>query len=280
MGDSARAYESARAYRDSARAYRHLVHAQIRSQSQYRLSFALDAGLTSVITILEILTIVVLFRMTPELGGFSLREALLIAALCEFGFHIADLVVGNIEDVNRYVRLGLMDSVLVRPLSPLGQLLATDFPFRKVGRVLQSGGLYVGVLVYADLDWTFARAVLAVVAPLSAAALFSAVFVAGATVAFWWIDSGEIANAFTYGGRQFGSYPITVYPSWLRSVFAYGLGLAFAGYQPALALLGRPDPLGTPAWVAWCTPAVAAAAWAAALLLWRTGIRQYRSTGS
>lgn len=265
---------------DSARAYRHLVYAQIRSQSQYRLSFAMDAGLTSMVTILELATIVVLFRVAPDLGGFSLREALLIAALCEFGFHIGDVVVGNIENVNRYVRMGLMDSVLVRPLSPLGQLLATDFPFRKIGRVVQSGVIYVGVLVYADLDWTFARAVLAVVAPISAAALFSAVFVAGATVAFWWIDSGEMANAFTYGGRQFGSYPINVYPAWLRSVFAYGLGLAFAGYQPALALLGRPDPLGAPSWVAWCSPAVAAVAWTAALLLWRTGIRQYRSTGS
>jgi ABC-2 type transport system permease protein len=265
---------------ETPRAYRELVRAQIRSQSQYRASFFLDAGLTSIVSLLEILTIVVLFRATPALGGFSLHEALLIAALCELGFNLGDLVVGNIENVSRYVRMGLMDTVLIRPLSPLCQLLATDFPFRKVGRVVQCGVLYVAVLAYADLDWTPARAVLAVVAPISAAALFSAVFVAGATVAFWWIDSGEIANAFTYGGRQFGSYPITVYPTWLRSAFAYGLGLAFAGYQPALALLGRPDPLGSPAWTAWCTPAVAAVAWAGALALWRTGIRHYRSTGS
>ncbi|NUU22727.1 MAG: ABC transporter permease [Streptomycetaceae bacterium] len=244
------------------------------------MSFAMDAALTSVITLLEMLTIVVLFQVTPAVGGFSRREALLIAGLCQLGFSLGDMLVGNIEEIGRYVRMGLMDSVLVRPLSPLGQLLATDFPFRKVGRVVQGLVLYAGVLAYADLDWTPARALLAVVAPLAAAALFAAVFVAGATVAFWWIDSGEMANAFTYGGRQFSTYPITVYPGWLRGAFAYGLGLAFAGYQPALALLGRPDPLGSPAWVAWCTPVVAAAAWTGALLLWRTGIRHYRSTGS
>lgn len=263
-----------------ARPYGHLIRAQVRSQGQYRMSFALDAGLSALLSLVELVTVLAVFRMTPELGGFTLREVLLTAALCEFGFQLADLGVGNIERLNVYVRTGLMDAVLVRPLSPLGQLLATDLPFRKVGRVLQDAVLYVAVLVYADLDWTPARAALAVVAPLAAAALFAAVFVAGASVAFWFIDSGEFANAFTYGGRTFAQYPITLYPAWLRGVFAYGLGFAFAGYQPMLALVGRADPLGTPAWLAWSTPAVAAVAWLAAIALWRTGIRHYRSTGS
>lgn len=261
-------------------AYAHLVLAQVRSQSQYRMSFALDAGLSALMSVVEIVTVLAVFRMTPDLGGFSLREVLLTAALCELGFQLADLTVGNIERLNVYVRTGLMDAVLVRPLSPLGQLLAGDVPFRKVGRVLQDAALYVAVLAYADLDWTPARAALAVVAPLAAAALFAAVFIAGASVAFWWIDSGEFANAFTYGGRAFAQYPVTLYPTWLRGVFAYGLGFAFAGYQPMLALVGRSDPLGAPGWLAWSTPVVAAVAWFAAIALWRTGIRHYRSTGS
>ncbi|MCF2526336.1 ABC transporter permease [Yinghuangia soli] len=257
-------------------AYRELVRAQIRSQSQYRASFAMDAALTSCVSVLEILAILVLFRVTPSLGGFSVREAVLIAALCEFAFQIADLAVGNIERIAEYVRTGRMDTVLVRPLSPLGQLLAGDFPLRKAGRVVQGLALYAAALVYAGIDWTPARALLAVTAPVAAGALFAAAFVAGATVAFFWIDSGEFANAFTYGGRTFGTYPQTIYPAWMRVLFGYG----FAGYQPALALLGRPDPLGTPAWVAWCTPLAAAAAWVGAVLMWRTGVRHYRSTGS
>ncbi|HSA49554.1 MAG TPA: ABC-2 family transporter protein, partial [Yinghuangia sp.] len=210
----------------SAAAYASLVRAQIRSQRQYRLSFALDVGLTSLVSVVEIVAMLALFQVTDELGGFTLREVLLMGVLCEFGFQLADLVVGNIERLAQYVRTGLMDAVLVRPLSPLGQLLATDFPFRKVGRAVQGAVLYAAVLVYVDLDWTPARVALAVAAPLAAAALFAAMFVAGASVAFWWIDSGEFANAFTYGGRTFAEYPVTLYPAWLRGVFAYGLGFA------------------------------------------------------
>ena len=63
-------------------------------------------------------------------------------------------------------------------------------------------------------------------------------------------------------------------------VFAYGLGFAFVAYYPALALLGRTDPVGLPGWVGWIAPAVALPALAVAGLVWRVGVRNYRSTGS
>jgi ABC-2 type transport system permease protein len=73
---------------------------------------------------------------------------------------------------------------------------------------------------------------------------------------------------------------VTVYAGWFRDVFAYGLGFGFVAYQPALALLGRPDPLGLPAWAGYVSPLLAPAAAAVAAAVWRTGIRHYRSTGS
>jgi ABC-2 type transport system permease protein len=121
---------------------------------------------------------------------------------------------------------------------------------------------------------------LVVTAPICGAVFFGAVFVASATFAFFWIDSGEFANGFTYGGRDFSSYPINVYSGVFRRVFAYSLGFAFVAYYPALMLLGRPDPLGLPGWVAWTSPLVSLAAALLAALAWRFGVRHYRSTGS
>jgi ABC-2 type transport system permease protein len=121
---------------------------------------------------------------------------------------------------------------------------------------------------------------LAVAAPIAGALFFSAIFVAGATVAFWWIESGELANSLTYGGRELSSYPITVYGPVFRRVFGYGLGFGLVAYYPALALLGRTDPLGAPDWLGWVSPLVAVPAVGVAAVLWRAGIRHYRSTGS
>jgi ABC-2 type transport system permease protein len=254
--------------------------AQVRSQTQYRASFLLDVLATSALTAVDVSAVFVLFSVRGNLGGFGGREVLLMAALSALAFPVADLTVGNIERLRHYVRTGLLDAVLVRPLSAMGQLFALDFTFRRIGRVVQGLALYVVALVIAGIPWTPARALLVVVAPVAGAVFFASLFVAGATVAFWWIESGEIANAFTYGGRDFTSYPVTMYGGWFRKLFAFGLGFGFVAYFPALALLDRPDPLGTPGWLHWCSPITALLAALLAFLLWRTGIRHYRSTGS
>jgi len=261
-------------------AYRQLVRAQVRSQMQYRASFAIDLAGTAVVTFLEVAVILILFRVTPSLGGFTLREALLVAALAGLGFNVADLCVGNIERIRLYVRTGLLDSILIRPRAVLAQLILTDFTPRRVGQVFQATVVFVVAAVLAPIDVTPAHAVLLLLSPLYGAVYFMGIFVGGATVAFYWIESGEFANAFTYGGRTFSMYPVSIYSGLFRRVFAYGLGFAFVAYYPALTLLDRPDPLGAPSWLGWCTPAVSAASAAVGAVLWRTGIRHYRSTGS
>jgi ABC-2 type transport system permease protein len=261
-------------------AYRKLVGAQVRSQTAYRASFAIDLGTNALIPILDIATVIVMFRVTRSLGGFPAIDVVVMYGLSATAFTLCDLCVGNIEKIRLYVRTGLMDAVLVRPLGTLGQLLTIDFTLRRAVRVLVAAGILAVALHRVGVDWTPERAALLVVAPLAGALFFCAIFVASATVAFWWIESGEFANAFTYGGRDFTLYPVTVYGGFFRRLFAYSLGFAFVGYYPALALLGRADPLGLPPWVAWLGPAVALAAAGVAALIWRTGVRHYRSTGS
>jgi ABC-2 type transport system permease protein len=261
-------------------AYARLVGAQIRSQAQYRLSLALDIAGSAGFGAIDLVSVVVLFRVSRSLGGFPFTDVLLMVALASSGFALADLAVGNIERIANYVRTGLLDAILVRPLGALTQLLTVDFTPRRIGRALVMLALLPVAAFAAHVPWTPARVVLVVVTPLAGMLLFSAVFVASATLAFWWTDSREFASSVTYGGRDFSSYPMTIYGPVFRRLFGYGLGFAVVGYLPALALLGRRDPLGAPAVLGWVSPLVAFAAAGLAALVWRFGIRHYRSTGS
>jgi ABC-2 type transport system permease protein len=260
--------------------YLHLIRAQVRSQASYRTSFAIDVAGSVVVVGVDLLALLVMFRITRALAGFSVREAVFLFALANTGFALADLAVGSIERIRHYVRTGLLDAILVRPLRVLPHLLALDVGLHRVGRFVAGTGLLGVAVALVDIDWTPARAVLFALTPLAGAVFFGAIFVASATVAFWWIESGEIGNSLTYGGRDFTSYPITVYGGWFRRLFAYGLGFGFVAYYPALALLGRADPLGLPAWVGWTSPLVALAAASAACVVWQVAVRHYRSTGS
>jgi ABC-2 type transport system permease protein len=260
--------------------YWRVLAAQVRSQTQYRASFALDLVASGLFTTLDVATVLLLFSLTGGLGGFGGREVLLVTGLAACGFPIGELVAGNADRLRNHVRTGLFDTVLLRPMSALGQLIVMDFQPRRFGRVVQGLVLYGVALGVAGIAWTPGRVLLAVLAPVAGAAFFASLFVATSTVVFWWIESGEITAAVTYAGRDFTSYPVTMYGEWFRGLFAFGLGFAFVAYFPALALLGRADPIGTPEWLHWCSPLVALPAAAVAGLLWRTGIRHYRSTGS
>ncbi len=260
--------------------YRRLVGAQVRGHSSYRASFALDLATNALIPLIDVVAVVAMFQVTDILGGFKAFEVLVMFGLSATAFAIADLAVGNIERIRTYVRLGTMDAALIRPLSVLGQLVTLDFTIRRVGRVVVALFVLAFAISQAGIAWSPSGFVMLIVGPLAGAVFFSAIFVGTATVAFWWIDSGEFANGFTYGGRDFTSYPITVYSGFFQKVFAYSLGFAFVGYYPSLVVLGRTDPLGLPTWVSWLSPLVAVAAAVVAALIWRFGIRHYRSTGS
>ena len=261
-------------------AYARLLRTHTRAQASYRTSFAIDVVTSAVATAFDVVTVLVLFQITGSLGGFSLTEVLVMVGLSSAGFAAADLVFGNVDQIKRFVRTGLFDAVLLRPLRPLPQLVLMDLPVRKVGRVLIGVGVLAVALASAEIPWTPGRAALVVVTPLAGLVFFGSIFVATSAVSFWWVESGEVSAAFTYGGRDFTTYPITVYGGLFRRVFAYGLGFAFVAYYPALALLGRADPLGLPSWAGWASPAAALVAAAVAAVAWRTGIRHYRSTGS
>jgi ABC-2 type transport system permease protein len=253
-----------------------MVAAQVRRQAQYRTSFAIDVAGSVLFGVLDIASVLVLFRVTPTLGSFSFADVFLMAAFAVTAFAAADLAVGNVERLRVYVRSGLLDAVLVRPLGVLVQLTALDVAPRRVGRLVFGIGMLAIAAAHARVPLTLHSLALLVITPVAGAVKF----VATATVAFWWIESGEIANGLTYGGLNFTQYPITIYGPVLRQIFAYAVGFAFVAYYPTLTLLDRTDPLGGPVALGYGAPLVAVAAAAAAALLWRIGVRHYRSTGS
>jgi ABC-2 type transport system permease protein len=261
-------------------AYRQLVGAQVRSQAQYRASFAIDIAGSVGFGVLDLVTVIVLFQVTRSLAGFAFAEVFLMTAVANLGFALADVVVGNVERLRVYVRSGLFDAVLVRPLGTLPQLAAMDVAPRRIGRIVVAIGVLAGAAAHAGLVLDPAHVALLVLAPIAGAVIFSAVFVGTAAVAFWWIEAGELGNALTYGGHDFAAYPMPIYGAFFRRLLAYGLGFAFVAYYPVLALLDRTDPLGAPPYLGYLSPLVAALAAAAAALVWRAGVRHYTSTGS
>ncbi|CAN5844055.1 ABC transporter permease [soil metagenome] len=262
------------------RLYGHLVRARVRSQTEYRASFALDVIGSTLIASADFVVILILFDRLPALGGFTLEEVALIYGLSGVAFGLADLCVGHLDKLRDLIRDGTFDALLVRPVGSLFQAVSSDFALRKLGKVAQAAAVLAVALVANDLTWTIDRVLVIAVAIAAGAVIFASVWVIGCSITFWTVESTEVANAFTYGGNQLTSYPINIFGPVLRRLLAFVVPLAFVGYFPALYVLDKPDPLGLPRALQLASPLVAVASAAVASWVWRLAVRHYRSTGS
>ena len=87
-------------------------------------------------------------------------------------------------------------------------------------------------------------------------------------------------NTITYGGVETAQIPLAVYRDWFRKFFTFVVPLACVNYFPALAILGKSDPMGVPAVVYWVSPLLGVGFLWVTLQIWKVGVRHYTSTGS
>ncbi|HET8986886.1 MAG TPA: ABC-2 family transporter protein [Humibacillus sp.] len=261
------------------RPYRILLASRARAQMQYRTSFVTDILGTVGVGLAEFAEVWVIFHNVDVLGGLDFTAALLVFALSNLAFSIADMFVGHLDQLPRYIRAGQVDAFYVRPLPLLAQLMTSDLSLRRVGRLSVALVALAVALTTADIAWSPATVVLIVLTVVSGTAIFSALFTAAGGLQFFLVDGSEFTNAFTYGGQYAAQQSQQVFPDPLRIFWTFVIPTAFVAYLPTIAILDLPGDHLAPPWLAWFTPLAAALAWTLAGLCWRSGTRHYQGAG-
>jgi ABC-2 type transport system permease protein len=262
-----------------AEIYLRLIGARIRGQLQYRLSFGLYTVGQFLAAFLDLLAILAIFHNIRALGGWSVEEVLYLYGVSQLAFAAADMFASQVDRCALYIKQGTFDQLLVRPLGPLFQLSTLEFELRRGGKVLQAALVFVVAASRLPVPWTLARVVVTVVTVGSAFVIFGSIWVITSSLAFWTIDTQEVANSFTYGGGFASQYPLDVMSGWLKRTLLV-VPLAFVAYLPAAWVLDKQDTYGFPTWVLLSSPLAALATALVARTVWRAAIREYRSTGS
>jgi ABC-2 type transport system permease protein len=259
--------------------YVRLVGARVRAQLQYRTSFVLDVVSTMLVSMLDFAVVLVLFHHVPQLGGWSLHEVALLYGIAGIAFAASDMLVGQLDGLSQMVRDGTFDLLLVRPRGTLLQVVTSDFALRRLGRILQATAVLVWALANVHIEWTVGRILMLPVAIVSGIVIFASVWVAAACIVFLVVDAREATAAVTYGGSSLTQFPMTIYGPWLRRLLGFLIPLAFVAFEPALYLLGKPDPFGLPDALHVASPLVAVLAVGVSGLIWQAAVRGYRSAG-
>ena len=262
--------------------YRRLLSVQIRSQLQYRVSFLLDLFSTGVLVLFEFGSMALVLQRFDNIQGWRLPEIAFLYSLVEIAFGSMDMIFSGFDppDFGRQVRRGSFDQLLLRPINITAQVMGSHLEMRRLGKIAFGIGLFIYALTLNDIAWTIPKLLYLPVVIASLIAFFGGLFVIGSTITFWTVDSIEVLNMLTYGGSFTISYPMTIYPNWLRRFFTFVVPAIFLNFYPTLYFLDKPDPLNFPVIAPFLAPVVGFGTLWLALLFWQFGIRHYQSTGS
>ena len=264
---------------DDARLYLRLVSGRARSQLQYRWGFVFDVLGATLVGALDLVAVLVLFSNIAVMDGWSALEVCVLFGVAQTAFALADLLVGHLDRLPVELRAGTFDTVLLQPRSSLLLMIASDFSVRRVGQVALSLAVLAVAWTRLGLGVAPLDVALVTLTLVTGTVIFAAIWVIGAATTFWTIDTMELTNSLTYGGRQLTSYPLGIYHAWLRRFVVFVVPLGCVAYFPVRHLVGL-EPASTSPLVRLAGVPAAAGLVVVAGFAWRAAVRTYRGTGS
>lgn len=263
------------------RLYFRYVAISLRAQILYPAAFVLGVISNAGLTLIEFLGIYALFARFHHIQGWNLGEVALFYAIVNVAFAIADMLTRGFDMFGpQFVKTGNFDRVLLRPRPASLQLMGYEFRLAPFGRLLQAAVVFAIAVVLVAPHWNVFDGLLLVWSVAGGVSLFFGILVLQATLAFWTVESLEIANTLTYGGVEAAQYPLDIYAAWFQRFLIYVVPIGCVTYFPIAAVLGRVDATGVPLVVAEAAPLAGFLFLALSFAVWRIGIRHYTSTGS
>lgn len=256
-----------------------VLRSRLQAQRAYPASFATDLLSALLVGLVEFGEVWIIFDKVKVLGGLDLRAILLVFGLSNVSFAVADLLVGHLDELPNFIRLGTIDAFYLRPLPLLAQLMTCEIALRRLARVAVAAAVLCSGLVLCDISWSPAKCALLVATLIAGIALFAGIFVCAAGLQFFLVNGAEFTNSFTYGGSFASQQPASVFPAPMKLVFSLLVPVTFTAYLPAVTLLGLPGVSWLPAWLGWFAPLAAAWTWLLAWWVWRLGTKHYQGGG-
>ncbi len=262
--------------------YLRLLLVQLRSQMSYRLSFWMELASTGLSNGVVFLSLALIVQRFGSIAGWLIGEVAFLYGMVEASFGMMDMIFSGFDQdyFAVVVRQGSFDQVMLRPVGLTWQVLGSRFLLRRLGRIFE-GLLVLAFAIWTlPIHWTVIKVIYLPVVFFSQVIGMGGLFIISSAATFWTLQSVEAFNTVTYGGSEMMSYPMQIYPAWLRNFFTFALPFIFLNFYPALYFLDKPDPLHFPAFAPFLAPLVAVGLLWAALALWQVGINHYQSAGS
>lgn len=248
---------------------------QFRSMMSYKASFLLVTINQFFTTAFSFLSIYFLFDRFGNIKGYSFSEVLLCFSTILISFSISECFCRGFDKFSSMISNGEFDRIMIRPRSAIIQVLGSKIEFSRIGRLMQAIIIFIYTINTCNVEWSLGKVLTLVFMIIGGISIFSGLFLICAGICFFTTEGLEIINIFTDGGKEIAQYPLNIYEKWVVKFFTFIIPFSLVNYYPFLYIIGKEDRL-----LYMFLPLIAVLFLIPAYLLWRIGIRHYKSTGS
>ena len=245
-----------------------------RSAMTYRASFFLSCLGHLLIGVNVFLSVIFLLDRFETINGYTLPQLSLCYAVILAATSLAECFGRGFDAFTRILAQAQFDRIRLRPRSLFFQVICQDMKPTMFARLLQAAVMLIWAVGAGAVDWTPVKAVVLALMVLCGAGIFFGLFLVNACICFFTLEHVETLNIFTDGPREYGKYPFGIYGKPVLLVLTFLVPLALVQHWPLQYLFDR-----GPAWYG-LLPIVSLVFLIPCALLWRLGVRHYRSTGS
>jgi len=161
-----------------------MVSINLRSRMEYRVDFAIWIVFGVVYHIAALAFVWVVVAQFRGLGDWTLEQVLFLIGLRLVAHAVFETIFGNLDFVGEMVREGTFDRMLIRPISPLLQVLLAEFRVNGLGDGVIGLAIFLLVQPALHVSWTPVAIAYLVLVIAGSVLLEDGVFLVVATVSF------------------------------------------------------------------------------------------------
>lgn len=230
-----------------------------------------------IVVITDPIGLIFLFSRFGSIGEWTVERILLIYSIAVTGFGLAETFCRGFDYFPwKMIRTGDFDRVLLRPRSIPLQIAGSYFHIHRMARVISGIGAITWCLNAMKIQLGPVQFIILAAALLGGFLTYTGVFILTSGIAFFTIKGLDWIYILTNASYQTTRCPVDYLPNTLRYLFTFFMPMLVISYYPASVICGWGESFfkglfALPAGIAFLL---------FSLLVWRFGVRHYKSTGS
>jgi ABC-2 type transport system permease protein len=217
----------------------------------------------------------VIYKNIPDINGWTFWEIVFMYAMIYITEGANTAFFEGMWVLGRLINMGEFDRILLRPVSPLVQVVGRSVGMNGYGNLITGSILLAQALIHIQIEWTIPKIIFGIIFFFSAIAIRCSIILIANSTSFWLQASSNSVPFMVHSFCDFAKYPITIFPMAIKVVICVAIPFAFVSFFPATVLFDKSS-----MYMGLLIPVVAVIFMIIAKYTFYLGVKKYDSTGN